>query len=429
MREPPPACCGVHDLKKMQKIRIKNFGPVSDGYSEGFFDINKCTVIIGEQGSGKSTIAKIYSTFAWLEKDFERNARLDLNFDASAFRLLCKNQGIEDYFSNETELEYIGDICSFKFSNNRFSADMHSGTYITPKIMYIPSERNLLTVVDNADKIQKLPIMLRLLQKEYSNALSASNGKIVSLPLKEFSLKFDLPTQTTHVLFEDKSLKIQNASSGLQSLVPISIVVNYLQSEISKNLSDYMADFSNFDFERIKAKIVSEYQNDKALADHLIQILEQNYAYGNIATVNSLDKVLIEEILKNYVNMCLLTIVEEPEQNLFPVSQVRVLEELIRINNAKQGSTLFITTHSPYILSALNNYIYAEEIYAKKNTLVKEIDETLLLNINDVSAYKVEDGKIIDIKNIDYNLIDTTQIDDCSSMINTVYDKLVTLDE
>lgn len=408
----------------MPKLKIKNFGPIKDGCSDGFFDINKCTVIIGEQGSGKSTIAKIYSTFAWLEKDFERNARIDLNFDASAFKSLCKNQGIEDYFSDETELEYIGDICSFKFTNNVFSADMHAGTYITPKIMYIPSERNLLTVIENADKIQKLPIMLRLLQKEYSNALSASKGKILSLPLKEFSLKFDISTQTTHVLFEDKALRIQNASSGLQSLVPISIVVNYLNSEVSKNLSDYMADFSNFDFERIKNKILSEYQNDKTVAEHLIQILEQNYAYGNIAAVNTSDRILIEQILKNYVNMCLLTIVEEPEQNLFPVSQACALDELIRINNAKQGSRLFITTHSPYILGVLNNCIYAGNLTKQGKDCSSIIPLNRQVPVDNVAAYKIEGGTIHSIISGDLHLINNSEIDGCSEAINEDFQKL-----
>ena len=49
----------------MSKIRIKNFGPVKEGYLEedGWMDIKKVTVFIGNQGSGKSTVAKLISTF------------------------------------------------------------------------------------------------------------------------------------------------------------------------------------------------------------------------------------------------------------------------------------------------------------------------------------------------------------------------------
>jgi predicted ATPase len=43
----------------MSKIRIKNFGPVKDGYPEnnGWLEVKKVTVFIGNQGSGKSTVA------------------------------------------------------------------------------------------------------------------------------------------------------------------------------------------------------------------------------------------------------------------------------------------------------------------------------------------------------------------------------------
>ncbi len=54
----------------MSKIRVKNFGPIKEGYleSDGWFDLKKVTVFIGNQGSGKSTVAKLISTFTWLEK-------------------------------------------------------------------------------------------------------------------------------------------------------------------------------------------------------------------------------------------------------------------------------------------------------------------------------------------------------------------------
>ena len=54
----------------MSKIRIKNFGPIKEGYQEndGWLDVKKVTVFIGNQGSGKSTVAKLISTFSWIEK-------------------------------------------------------------------------------------------------------------------------------------------------------------------------------------------------------------------------------------------------------------------------------------------------------------------------------------------------------------------------
>ena len=52
----------------MGKIKIKNFGPIKEGYqdNDGWIDIKKVTVFIGNQGSGKSTVAKLISTFVWI---------------------------------------------------------------------------------------------------------------------------------------------------------------------------------------------------------------------------------------------------------------------------------------------------------------------------------------------------------------------------
>ena len=52
----------------MSKIKIKNFGPIRDGFvnNNGWMDIEKVTVFIGDQGSGKSTVAKLISVFFWV---------------------------------------------------------------------------------------------------------------------------------------------------------------------------------------------------------------------------------------------------------------------------------------------------------------------------------------------------------------------------
>lgn len=54
----------------MSRIKIKNFGPLKETVSamDGWIDIEKVTVFTGNQGSGKSTVAKLVSTFTWMER-------------------------------------------------------------------------------------------------------------------------------------------------------------------------------------------------------------------------------------------------------------------------------------------------------------------------------------------------------------------------
>lgn len=53
-----------------EELYIEHFGPII----EARVPINKITVLIDRQGSGKSTIAKLYSLFVWMEKSLMRHS-------------------------------------------------------------------------------------------------------------------------------------------------------------------------------------------------------------------------------------------------------------------------------------------------------------------------------------------------------------------
>ena len=105
----------------MSRIRIKNFGPVKDGFcdDDGWIDVKKVTVFIGDQGSGKSTVAKLISTFAWIEKALVRG---DYSVKWFARKNRFRKQflayhRLENYLSKEDEksvFEYRGDVFEIK---------------------------------------------------------------------------------------------------------------------------------------------------------------------------------------------------------------------------------------------------------------------------------------------------------------------------
>ena len=47
----------------MAKLRIKHFGPITEGCDsdDGFITFDKYTLFIGDQGTGKSTVAKLFA--------------------------------------------------------------------------------------------------------------------------------------------------------------------------------------------------------------------------------------------------------------------------------------------------------------------------------------------------------------------------------
>ena len=108
----------------MSRIKIKNFGPIKEGYknsnNNNWIEIKKVTIFIGNQGSGKSTVAKLISTLSWIEKAMVKGIihQDELNTHNRFIKQLVY-QKIEDYIVDDTIIEFEGKAFSFKFSKYR----------------------------------------------------------------------------------------------------------------------------------------------------------------------------------------------------------------------------------------------------------------------------------------------------------------------
>lgn len=90
-----------------------------------------------------------------------------------------------------------------------------------------------------------------------------------------------------------------------------------------------------------------------------------------------------------------LLIIDEPEMNLHPESQAKLLEVLGMLVNA--GVNVLLTTHSPYLMSHLNNLIAGdmadEEVREKQAKSLYLEDDRAFLKPEDVSAYEMRQNK------------------------------------
>ena len=115
----------------------------------------------------------------------------------------------------------------------------------------------------------------------------------------------------------------------------------------------------------------------------------------------------------------------EPEQGLFPIAQNEKVAEIVEQFNVCGGRFL-LTTHSPYILTALNNYIYAYQVGQKyPNEVNALIPKHLWIDPKRVSAYFVENGTVRSIMDDELQQIDADKIDEASTLTNELYDKLL----
>ena len=89
-------------------------------------------------------------------------------------------------------------------------------------------------------------------------------------------------------------------------------------------------------------------------------------------------------------------IIEEPEQNLFPETQRDLVYYFLQKCLNKEGNRLTLTTHSPYILYALNNCMMAGLVSDKMNR--KELSKLKCnhskVSPSFVSIYEIRDGVV-----------------------------------
>lgn len=105
-------------MNETVNLTVYQFGPISE--ADVVFD--KYTVLIGKQGSGKSTIAKLYSMFTWLEKGLARRITSEKYITQySRFqKIYCAYHRLESYFKRETVIHFMDYIITSSMKMKSF---------------------------------------------------------------------------------------------------------------------------------------------------------------------------------------------------------------------------------------------------------------------------------------------------------------------
>ena len=323
----------------MSRIKIKNFGPIKDSTSldDGWIEIKKVTMFMGNQGSGKSTVAKLISTFSWMEKVLTRGDFKEKEFTANRFKnKYCGYHRITNYFiKDKTEISYQGDSYHFtytqrgEFQIKRVANGMN--VYPLPQIMYVPAERNFISMVNKPNLIKDLPDALLTFLSEYDKAKDSIKGTF-SLPINHASLEYNKQNDIIFVKGEGYRVRLMESSSGFQSIVPLYLVSQYLSGSV-KEQANKSTKMSSDKAKRFEKEVSNIWEN---------------------ANLSEEQRRIALSILSSKFNKsAFINIVEEPEQNLFPSSQWEMMQSLLAFNNSLEANKLIITTHSPYLINGL----------------------------------------------------------------------------
>lgn len=370
-----------------ERLIIKKFGPIE----QVDLDLSKIVVFIGPQSSGKSTIAKVLSIFRSIDtivaekkysesfqefmiSNYFRGKGTYMEYSSNNYSIIYKNEGwqISKTSEFETKIEnekkriedLITTIVKDRFKTapepemeqtikQVYELNWKNAFVLLKKQIYIPAERILTSIISEAGfsfNEVSLPGTLKHFGRHFEN----SRFWIKELKIDALNVTYkyseDGVNKGYRVFYDDKhSLSISESSSGIQSSLPLQIVVESLTKT------------------------------------------DAGYSF----------------------------IVEEPELNLFPTAQKAIVNFLIEKSNHRND--LVITTHSPYVLSVLNNLIFAHTVSKKKGINKEKISEIIPENIwidqTKFRAYYLEKGIARTIFDNSTGLISANELDSLSEDI------------
>jgi predicted ATPase len=419
----------------MQKIIIENFGPIQ--YAE--IEVKKILVLIGEQASGKSTIAKLIYFFKTIQEDLfsqiyrdKQNQSLDINSDI----LSPIQQKFYNFFGPTNNLSNFEIIFYYSLNKNKFlklSNDKNKkmrisciDTFIDEKFTILASDiklrlrqeylninknRNIQPLIKEEEKIKYAQQLYDLLNDLFQNKqrdllfIVAGRSATVAYPSlfeKYFSQSIEINLK--------QNISIDNyerSSKTLDEILLEKFIEKFVRvKDIFKKFRNFEGLIESYSENNIKEKLYQvknkidkilkgEYRIDDLGEKILFNKETEEYIYLSNTSSGQQESIrILQDIFLNILdNTKVLRILEEPEAHLFPVAQKQLIELLALMVNQNDDNQLIITTHSPYVLTVFNNLLFANRVVEKNPSTESEVAQIIpqdsWLSAKDFSAYSL----------------------------------------
>lgn len=390
----------------MQTIEIRNIGPLVE---TGIIPVSQVMLLIGEQSTGKSTFMKILCFCCWLEKQVMIGGDSIVSKYTHYYRFwneLKKFHHFNDEFlSDSSYIKYDGSAIQIEMRGKKRNAKIVRKPKFAEirhnlKISFLPSERNLLSSIQNIENLYRskdVDMLFNYILEWGEARLQFGVANPLDLVFVD-KMKYHYDAKNGDVLtLADGHSKIKPyyASSGVQSALPIQVLATYLAGEVGTS-----------------AKI--------SPVDYLKQL---------DLTDSKIDIKVMTSVLKNIQNRSSYKsfhmFIEELEQNLFPKAQFELVKMLVgllkKMEQKSTGytSTVFLTTHSPYVLTALNVMMLASAAYEMSPDKVNDLGlEDYVLPKGAYSAYCIKDGRFENIVDEEFGFIKGDFLDSFSELVD-----------
>ena len=237
-----------------ERLVVRNFGPITNLDIE----FRRLTLFIGDQGSGKSTLSKLLT----ICRDYNWWLQLLENADAEDVKKPFYDFGINEYFMDDTFISYTMIGFSIKYENGAFSivsdyidADEIKNYFLylnkrygsgqdtaidetqmkelepyARAVLYILAERNLVgNLSESLASMLTAQVPLPKPLMEYMSMFERAKKEYPSYNIPFFNVKFVKKNgkERIELVGKDKDLPLSACSSGLQSAIPMLMVIDY----------------------------------------------------------------------------------------------------------------------------------------------------------------------------------------------------------
>ena len=439
----------------MQKIVINNFLSVKNAE----IVIPKMLVLIGEQASGKSTIAKLIYFFKSLNKElYNYLSQNKLPFEFETDILQQTKLSFSKLFSStvnlqEFNIKYYYDIKSKKylqisanetgeivvlFSNNMFHKNNLKKINELKNWLITPFNDSTNDLSNKIHTIQ-IEITHEELSKLLNTIFKVSNNPLFIPTNRGFITTYsNLFTNTTHER-EDA-----NETLMFKFLQRVDYIKSffYKNKDFKKTIETYIKDekiniSELYNIKRdIKQILNGEYKIHSEAEEWILNEKGHKINLSDLSTgQKEIIRVLQDILISVITDESVFRVIEAPESNLHPITQKQVTELLCFLANNNKNNEIIITTNSPYILSTLNNLLFAAKVIKFDGTTLNYIDKYIPieyhLNSKEFAIYSLdneitEQDYCVDIKS-EIGLIGQNYLDTVSKMLNEDFQVLYKL--